>query len=354
MPSRSSAISAVSAASPGTAKQVVLGRRWAPSPNTTVSGRMARRPASRRCCRRAAAAGEASGLRRGRLEGSGETGDAGDVLGPRALAALLPAAADQRLGLHALADQHDGADALGSAELVAGQDQHVGADRLGIARRAAGELHGIADEHRTGGMRQLGDAPGRLQHAGLVVGGLHGDHDAGLAVTARQVGKRGSAGRRDRSCRRHRRRASRRARPGSGGPAARRRARLRRPAGRRWPPCRHDARMLGVSTQAAPSVAPEVKNTSAGRTRSRRAMASRASSISGARLAALGMHRGRIADQVERGQHGLARLGPQRRRRVPVEICTPAAHSVLTWIDRWQSRAPPAWRPGCRRSPPAG
>ena len=38
--------------------------------------------------------------------------------------------------------------------------------------------------------------------------------------------------------------------------------------------------------------------------------------------AALGVHRGRIAGTVKRRQHGGARLRPQRRGRVPVEVDT--------------------------------
>ena len=56
------------------------------------------------------------------------------------------------------------------------------------------------------------------------------------------------------------------------------------------------------------------------------------------RGAALGMHRGRIADDIERGEHGLAGFGPQRRRRVPIEVCAPAVHSVAH-LDDWMRRA---------------
>src|SRR5262249_1459071 len=49
-----------------------------------------------------------------------------------------------------------------------------------------------------------------------------------------------------------------------------------------------------------------------------------------ARAPALGMWRGRVADDVERSKHRRLRLAPQRRRCVPVKICARPAHSLAS------------------------
>ena len=55
---------------------------------------------------------------------------AGDILGARAGAALLPAAADQRLGdVDRLVAPDQRADALRAAELVRAKRQQIGAER---------------------------------------------------------------------------------------------------------------------------------------------------------------------------------------------------------------------------------
>ena len=129
-PARSRAISSVAAATPGTAKQSVLGRRGAAAPKTTASGAVSRTaPASR--SRSAASRGarppsrSAAAARR-----RAEAGDRRDVLGAGARAALLPAAAQQRLA-EARPDirRDQRARALRAAELVGGKDEQIGAER---------------------------------------------------------------------------------------------------------------------------------------------------------------------------------------------------------------------------------
>ena len=120
-PSRSKAMTAVSAFRPGTANRVVLGSRSALRAEDHDLGR--RRPearfepvAQRRHARASAASSRAR--RRGRRA---EAGNAGHILGSRPQPALLPAAPDQRLGDMDVAAPDQRADAL--------------ADRRSCARR---------------------------------------------------------------------------------------------------------------------------------------------------------------------------------------------------------------------------
>src|SRR5262249_37802108 len=48
----------------------------------------------------------------------------------------------------------------------------------------------------------------------------------------------------------------------------------------------------------------------------------------GARAPALGMRRGRVADDVDRSNHRRLRLPPQRRRCIPGKICASPVHSL--------------------------
>ena len=95
-PSRSKAISAVSAVSPGTAKSVVLGSRGAAAPKITASGRRRLRPASSSSRKRAMRRGVG---RIGRSAGRAAAPNpamAATFSVPARSAALLAAAADQR------------------------------------------------------------------------------------------------------------------------------------------------------------------------------------------------------------------------------------------------------------------
>ena len=134
IPSRSKAMTAVSAFMPGTANSVVLGSRSAPDPKMITSGEIAFSPASslsrsapmwaRSCSKPARAAAAARA----------EAGDRRHVLGAGAGAALLPAALDQRLEVERLAALDERADALGGADLVPRQRQKIGAESADITR----------------------------------------------------------------------------------------------------------------------------------------------------------------------------------------------------------------------------
>ena len=143
-PARSSAISAVSALTPGTANIVVLGSRSASAPKTTASGdtslskgfetipQLGHMPPGRhkRLCRR---------LRR-----RAEPGDADHVLGPPAAAAFLAATLEQGIAdMHRFGSLHQCADAFGSAQLVGGNGDKIGAERVEIAIDLSGALDGV-------------------------------------------------------------------------------------------------------------------------------------------------------------------------------------------------------------------
>ena len=78
--------------------------------------------------------------------------------------------------------------------------------------------------------------------------------------------------------------------------------------------------MTGDSASAFASVPPEVKITlrAIGADQRRDLLARLLDHLP--RRAALAVHRGRIAGQVQRGAQGLARLRAQRRTRIPVQI----------------------------------
>ena len=78
--------------------------------------------------------------------------------------------------------------------------------------------------------------------------------------------------------------------------------------------------MAGVSASTLASVPPQVKVTFLRLGPDQRGDLLARLLDQAARRAALGMDRGRIAGQRKRGAHGGARLRPQRRGRVPVEI----------------------------------
>ena len=99
IPSRSKAMTAVSAFMPATANSVVFGSRSRRrAPKITACGEIARRPASKQVAQRQHVRGLGRRLRDGRRGGGPECGNAGDVLGAGAHAALLAAAANERIG----------------------------------------------------------------------------------------------------------------------------------------------------------------------------------------------------------------------------------------------------------------
>ena len=191
--------------------------------------------------------------------------------------------------------------------------------------------------------RGLGD---RLDHAGLVVGGLQ-----------RQHGRRRP--RDERASQRRRGRATpsastgsdrRRARPGSGGRAARRHARRRRRAGassRRRPRRRGRA-----SAPVAASVPPEVKTTPLGpRADQRGDLRARAVSTRPARARPSAWTDDGLPASVQRRDHGGRAPRPQRRRGIVVEIDRAAARPITAIAQKsCIARVSRAKRPLCTQA----
>ncbi len=177
IPSRSKAISAVSALSPGMANAKVFGNRRVPAPKTTASGATARRPDSAwplSLSRRSASSRMAA---QGPCRRSSEAGGGRDVLRPGPEAPLLPAAPDQTLAdLDPVRRQDHGPDPLGTAELVGGEGQDVRAGVRALDKfpqgQLAGGLDGVDMEQTSGPADQVRDGGDGLDDPGLVVGGL--------------------------------------------------------------------------------------------------------------------------------------------------------------------------------------
>src|SRR5437867_7634059 len=111
----------------------------------------------------------------GKPGGHAESDDARDVLGPRANAELLPAAMDDRLDR--LAVTHDQrTDALGSADLVAGDGQERAIDVAERDWNLAERLDGVGMEQDAGVATSTGERPDGLQRADFVVHPHHA-HD---------------------------------------------------------------------------------------------------------------------------------------------------------------------------------
>ncbi len=167
-PSRSSAMTWVSAGVPGIAIAEVLGSRG----NIGAEhDRLGCRVDDRRFERNAQLADAVIGrhLRRRGLGGGRETGDAGHVLGAGAASPLLSAAAQQRRQIDP-AGYDQRADPRRAADLVRRQGQQIGADRGDVERHLAGGLHRVAVKEGALRMRQRRDLRDRLDDAGLVVG----------------------------------------------------------------------------------------------------------------------------------------------------------------------------------------
>ena len=144
-PSRSSAISAVSAVMPGTAKQLVFGRRSGALAEHHGVGADGAQPRLQPLLQTSGLGGECVGLvplprqrrrqnRRCRRRSRCPSAGAAPARRRGSAARAAP-----------VADQHHGADTLRSAELVARQDQHIGPDRIGVARQRGRP----AGRHRT-------------------------------------------------------------------------------------------------------------------------------------------------------------------------------------------------------------
>ena len=172
-PSRSSAIKAVSAATPGSAKFEVLARRGARAPKITASGATCFKPASKRS--RSVASVRSEFARRD-FAAAPKPAMPGQIFGAGAAAMLLPAAQDLRRERRAVA-QDQGARALRPAQLVG--------RKRNIIRRGHGDLprrlHGIDQQQRARLARQFRSLGDRLHDARFVVGRHQRDQGAAFA-----------------------------------------------------------------------------------------------------------------------------------------------------------------------------
>ena len=320
MPSRSRAMTSVSALAPGSPKLVVLGRRSASPAMTTAAGVMLANP----CLQPVAQGtnlvdlGKIAPRRRG---GRAEAGNGRDILGPCAPPALLAAAGDEGGQAGAVANDKR-THALRSAELVGGQRKIVDTERAHIDGHAAGGLHRIA---------------------------VHGE--AVLLCPAQPVAATGCSTPvsllaicSDTSARplRQRPRCSR---------APVERTTPSRPTGTSMS-CAPEPR-AGASTESCSMPDRRIASQPRGQHRivglraaageddlgrlgadQRRHLLARVLDET-AGPPALGMRRRRIAGNVESRDHGCPRLATQRRRRVPIEICARSAHSPLAPTGCW-------------------
>ena len=148
MPSRSSAISRLSASTRSKLMLVVFGTRGVAR---AVDGRARHaaqdaRPRADRAAR-ATRAASARELRAARAARRRPAGDRRHVLGARAAVALVLAAGDDRQQARAALDPQR-AGALRAVELVRRQRQQVDAERPHVDRNLAGRLHGVGVQQR--------------------------------------------------------------------------------------------------------------------------------------------------------------------------------------------------------------
>ena len=256
---------------------------------------------------------------RGRCGGA-ERRDRGDILGAGAAAALLSAAADQRIGeVNALVALDQRAGALRAADLVRAERQQVGAERRDVERDAARRLHGIDMQQAAVAMHDLGRlarpagsrrsrcSPPSARRERAVRQRLSSrrcsaaEIDHAIAVDRKLL----DLGRREPSARQHRRMLDRRDQQA-----------VERPLVAR------DLRSSGDSASAFASVPPEVKMTLRASAPTSAATRSRACSIMLPRRTAFAVDRGRVPGQFQRRATSRARLGPQRRTRIPVQVGT--------------------------------
>ena len=133
-PARSSAITSVSAGTPGIAKHSVCGKRATPALNTVARGADDRR-ASR--SRQPAHWPRLSRSARAASAAAPKPAMAATFSVPARVPPLLPAAGQQRRKGDVLARPHDGARSLRPADLVGRQGQHIDAERADIDRACA-------------------------------------------------------------------------------------------------------------------------------------------------------------------------------------------------------------------------
>ncbi len=137
IPSRSKAITAVSAFMPGTAKRVVLGSRSALMAENDGLRRDRLQPGFEPIPQRQHMRGLGFALAARRGRGGAESGDAGDIFGTGAQPPLLAAAANERIGEGECrrCERTSAPTPFEPADLVGRERQQIGAERADIARR---------------------------------------------------------------------------------------------------------------------------------------------------------------------------------------------------------------------------
>ena len=170
-PSRSKAMTAVSAFMPGAVNSVVFGSRSAPAPKIVALGEIVVQPGFEQVSQRQHVSGLGCALTASGGSGSAECGDAGDILGAGAQPPLLAAAANERIGqMNVVAASNERADALRPADFMGRQRQQIRAERSDVAIDASRRLHRIDMEQAAGRMHDRGRFGDRLNDAGLVIG----------------------------------------------------------------------------------------------------------------------------------------------------------------------------------------
>ena len=110
----------------------------------------------------------------GFARGRGKARDARQILGSRAPAALLPAAAQQRFERQ-IVGNHQRPDARRAADLVGRQAHELDPEGSGVERDLAGGLNRVAVDRHPGRPCQPHDLGQGLDHPGFVVGQHYGD-----------------------------------------------------------------------------------------------------------------------------------------------------------------------------------
>src|SRR6266566_227226 len=312
IPSRSNAITAVSAFIPGTANRVVLGSRSAAAPKMTTSGEAALRRASSLSRSAAMRALRAKPVARCRCRRA-EARDGGHVLGAGPQVALLTAALDQRIEeVKRPRSPNERADALGGADLVPGQGQKISPEGVDIAGNSTRGLDRVDMQRAARRVDYARSLRNRLNNAGLVVGKHERNERSALErshapLECRKVDLPASAHRQALD--------SRRREPPAGehrGMLDRRNQEL---AARRFLGCRHERQHVGLGAARGEHHAARLGSHQPGHLLPRLLDQT-------ARGAALDVDRGRITGHFQRGERGRARLLPQRRAGVPVKINT--------------------------------
>ena len=323
---------------PGTAKASRVGqaRRAGAEDDRIRRGLEHQPPRSRVAQRRRGAPPRASTSGRDGPRRRAEAGDARRRFRcPRARRAPGRRRAAAAADAQALAHGDQRAGALGAAELVGREDEQIRAERLRVERRSAPPAARRRRRARppAAWTSAAASATGCSTPVSLLARLQREQRRAPPPTSARS-----SASRSIRPSARSGASDGRRAQ--SDGRRARRRARPRRRSGARAG-ATPGAEMPGVSARLAASVPPEVNVDLARRgAGERRDIAARASSTSARAARPSAWIGGGVADSVEGRQHRRARLGPQRRGGVVIEI--DALHACDACEPSSAARAPQA------------